>query len=115
MNSSPEVSPPRPSRAAAVVGGLMECVVLVLVCGAPWAFGAVHPAFEALLYAGVAALLLLWALRTLLEGRLRWVYCPVAACLAALFLFGAAQVVPLSHGLLARLSPATASLYAELL
>ena len=47
-------------QAAAVVRGAIECVVIVLVVLAPWPLGSVHPAFEALLYAGLAGVLLLW-------------------------------------------------------
>jgi len=114
MEPTSEPAERRP-RAAALLRGAMECVVILMVCLAPWAFGAVQPAFEALLYAGVALLLLLWAVRALLEGTASWRRCPVTVCLAGLFLFGAAQVVPLPHGVLARLSPVAAELYHELL
>jgi O-antigen ligase len=103
------------SPAAALVRGAMECVVIVLVCGAPWALGAVHPAFVGLLYAGVGLLLLLWAARALLEGRLTWRRCPVIVCLAGLFLLGVVQLTPLPRDVLARLSPAAAGLCDDLL
>jgi O-antigen ligase len=93
----------------------MEGIVLLLACGSPWALGAVHPAFEALLYGGVGLLLLLWAARALLQGRLTWRHCPVAVCLAGLFLLGVVQLAPLPRGALTRLSPAAAGLYGELL
>ncbi len=95
--------------------GVMEALVLALTALAPWAFGAVDPPYEFLLYSGVAALLTLWAARTLLEGRLIWQRCPLAVCLAALFVCAAGQLLPLPHGLLARLTPATARLYERLL
>src|SRR5262249_37125482 len=85
----------------------MELVVLALVCLSPWAFGAVHPLFEFALYAGIAVLLGLWAVRVLLEGCLTWKQCPVALCLAGMFLLGLGQLVPLPRSVLARLSPAT--------
>jgi O-antigen ligase/tetratricopeptide (TPR) repeat protein len=93
----------------------MEGTLLALVCLSPWAYGAVHPGFEFLLNAGVALLLLLWAARILVEGRLTWARCPVAVCLAALFLLGAWQLTPLSDAALERLSPGTARLYGQLL
>jgi len=89
--------------------------VIALVVLAPWPLGSVHPAFEALLYAGVAGSFLLWGARILLEGRLTWRRCPVVVCLAGLFLFGVLQLAPLPHGVLARLSPATVRLCDELL
>jgi len=51
----------------------------------------------------------------LLEWRLTWQKCPLALCLAGLFLLGIAQVVPLPEPLLARLSPGTVRLCGELL
>lgn len=93
----------------------MEAVVLLMVCLSPWAFGAVEPMFEFCLYAGVAVLLVLWGTRMLLEVRLTWQKCPVALCLAALFLCGAWQLAPLPRPLLARLSPGTAQVYDQLL
>src|SRR5438270_774412 len=108
----PHAQPAGPRhRAAAAVRGILEAVVLTLVCAAPWALGAVHPAFEGLLYAGVALVLLLWAASALLEGRLRWRRCPVTVCLAGLFLLGVLQLTPLPRGVLARLSPAAVGLY----
>jgi hypothetical protein len=59
------------------------------------------------LYAGVGLLLALWGLRMLLEGRLSWKKCPVALCLAGLFLLGIWQLTPLPARLLGWLSPAT--------
>jgi tetratricopeptide (TPR) repeat protein len=93
----------------------MEVALLGLVCLSPWAYGAVHPGFTFLLYAGVALLLVLWATRLLLEGQLTWQKCPVALCLAGLFLATGLQVTPLPPGLLARISPGTADLYRQLL
>ena len=62
--------------------GSMEAVVLALVALSPWAFGAVEPEAEFVLFAGVAVLLALWGARMLLEWRLRWAKCPVVLCLA---------------------------------
>src|SRR5262249_62413435 len=82
---------------------------------APWAYGCVHPGFELLLLAGVGLLLLLWGGRVLWEGRLTWKKCPVALCLAGLFLLGVWQVTPLSKNVLAVVSPGTSRLYPQLL
>jgi hypothetical protein len=92
----------------------MEAILLVLVCLAPWAFGAVETEFEFVLHAGVAVLLGLWGVRVLLEWHCRWVKCPVALCLAALLLVGACQLMPLPPRLLGWLSPGTARLYEQL-
>src|SRR5262249_48330238 len=95
--------------------GVMEALVLLLVCLSPWAFGAVEPLHEFLLYAGIAVLLTLWAAVMLLEGRLTWKQSPVALCLAGLFLLAAWQLTPLPGGVLTTISPATAQLYQQLL
>ena len=52
------------------LAGMMECLVLVLVFACPWPFASAHPYAELVLLAGIAALLVLWSLRMLLEGRL---------------------------------------------
>jgi O-antigen ligase len=93
----------------------MEALLLALVCLAPWAFGAVHPLSELVLYAGVAGLLVLWGVRVLLEGRWVWKRCPVALCLAGLFLLGILQMAPLPGSVLGQLAPGTARLYEDFL
>jgi len=102
-------------KAVTVLVAGMELVLLILVILSPWAYGAVHPGFEFLLDAGVGLLLLLWGVRMLVEGQMTWKKSPVAVCLAALFLVGIWQVVPLPRSLLAPLSPAAARLYEQLL
>src|SRR5262245_38877180 len=84
-----EQGPGLRNRAARLVRAGMEAVLLALVCGSPWALGGAGPVFELVLYAGVAVLLLLWAARLLLEGRLTWAQNGVTLCLAGLFLLGA--------------------------
>jgi O-antigen ligase len=93
----------------------MEAIVLALVALSPWAFGSVEPDSEFLLLAGVAVLLAPWGVRMLLEWRLRWAKCPVAFCLALLFLGGTWQLMSWSGEALAWLSPATAQLYEQLI
>jgi O-antigen ligase/tetratricopeptide (TPR) repeat protein len=100
---------------AAVLRGLLEAVVLFLVCAAPWCYGAVHAGFEFLLLAGVGVVLVLWGARMLLEGQLSWKKCPVALCLAGLFLLGVWQITPLPPSVLGRVSPGMAGLSERLL
>jgi len=97
------------------VGGAIEAGVLILLCLAPWAFGATAPKYVFFLDVGLAGLMVLWGARVLLEGRLTWRKCPVAACLGALVLVAAWQLVPLPGGLLRGISPATARMYDRLL
>ncbi|MGH7172870.1 MAG: O-antigen ligase family protein [Gemmataceae bacterium] len=93
----------------------MEGILLLLVSLSPWVYGAVHPGFEFLLDAGVALLLLLWGTRMLLQRQVTWKKEPVALCLAGLFLLAMGQVTSLPRAVLARISPATTSLYDRLL
>ena len=102
-------------QAASRVGRAIEHGVLALVCLAPWAFGATAPKYVFFLDVGLACLMVLWGARMLLEGHLTWRKCPVAACLGALVLVAAWQVVPLPRGLIRRISPATARMYDRLL
>jgi O-antigen ligase/tetratricopeptide (TPR) repeat protein len=99
----------------AALRGVTEALLLGLVCLAPWAFGAVHPLAELVLYAGVALLLVLWGLGTLLDGTLTWQKCPVTLCLAGLVVSGVLQVLPLPHDVLAWVSPGTAQMYDDFL
>jgi O-antigen ligase len=107
--------PTRHSPLAAFVVTAMEAVLLILVCLSPWAYGAVHPNFEFLLYAGIGVLLALWAARILLEGQISWKKSSVALCLVGLFLFGVWQRTPLPRSVLAWLSPGAERCYNELL
>src|SRR5262245_16099027 len=93
----------------------MEGVVLLLVALLPWAFGGARAVFEFALFVGVAALMVLWAARMLLERRPILAACPITLCLAGLFLLGAWQITPLSPSALRTLSPGTAELNARLL
>ncbi len=102
-------------RGVRLARAAMEGVVLLMVCLSPWAFGAVDPFWEFLLLCGVGVVLALWAATMLLEGRLTWRKCPVALCLAALYLLGVVQATPLPPPVLAAASPAAARLYGRLL
>lgn len=93
----------------------MEGVVLASVTLSPWAFGCVHPLPQLFLAGGLSVLLLLWAMRMILEGRVAWANCPVFFCLAGLFLLGVLQIAPLPGPLLETLSPNTAALRRDLL
>jgi O-antigen ligase/tetratricopeptide (TPR) repeat protein len=101
--------------AASRLGAAIEAGILLLVCLAPWAFGATASRYVFLLDAGLAALLVLWAVRIVAEGEFVWRRCPVAMCLIALVLVAAWQLVPWPGGLLRLLSPATARMYDRLL
>jgi hypothetical protein len=103
------------SPAAQLLRAAMEGVVLALVCLSPWAFGAVEPVHELWLYAGLTLLLALAGLRGLLAGEFTWRKCPVALCLAGLFLLAVVQTLSLPARVLATLSPAAAETYARLL
>ena len=110
-----ETPPGLCGRGVRLARAAMEGVVLLMVCLSPWAFGAVDPFWEFLLLGGVGVVLALWAATMLLEGRLTWRKCPVALCLAALYLLGVVQATPLPPPALAAASPAAARLYGRLL
>jgi O-antigen ligase/tetratricopeptide (TPR) repeat protein len=102
-------------RAQVLLRATIETVVLLLVCLAPWPYGSVDARFELVLFAGVGLLLVLWGARMLLEGRLCWKKCPVALCLALLFLWGIWQITPLPRHFVATLSPGAGQFYSSLL
>jgi len=111
------MSKPRSNGAvlAGFLSGIMEAVILILVCLSPWAYGARFPQFEAALYFGVCLVMLLWAAKILILGRVAWRWCPIVVCLALLFLLGIWQITPLSRATLLRISPSTAQLYEKLI
>jgi O-antigen ligase/Flp pilus assembly protein TadD len=102
-------------KADRFVQGTIEAIVLVMVCLSPWAFASVEPPHEFLLYAATGLVAILWGVRMLLQGQFTWKKCPVALCLAALFLLGFWQLQPLPRPVLQFLSPHAVQLYDELL
>lgn len=96
------------------LAGVIEAVVLGLTAASPWAVGGVAP-FDGLLFAGIALLLVLWAIRILWRRQLSWANCPVLLCLGALCVLAMLQVMPLPPGLLSFIAPPTSRLYSELL
>lgn len=116
------------SQRASVISRLIESIVLAVVALSPWSFNDGHPSAAAftvlpvqvytpsfLYFAVLAVLLLLLAAQILTGTRPNIKKCPIALCLAALFLIGTWQLIPWPRGLLQQISPATAGLYAELL
>src|SRR6476660_4199583 len=95
--------------------GTTEFVVLVLVVLCPWFIGGRPPFAEFLLSAGVALLLLLWAMYSISVGYVRFPSCTITLFLTGLFLFGVVQIVPLPTGVLGVISPTTSELYQQLL
>jgi tetratricopeptide (TPR) repeat protein len=93
----------------------MEGIVLLMVCGSPWAFGAEEPVFEFILAMGLAGLALLWGLRGCLEGRPLWAGGAAAWCLGGFVLLGLLQVMPFPPPLLRVASPGSARLRDDLL
>lgn len=113
---SPEqASPNWRGPAVRLIRGGMEAIVLAVMVGSPWAFGAVHADFEHYLYLALALLLALWAVRILVEWTWSWQADPVAIGLAGLFLIGVGQLVAWPEGAIAWLSPGTDRLCHQLL
>jgi tetratricopeptide (TPR) repeat protein len=113
MTRPRNVTEPAPTVAA--LHRTIEVIVLLMACLSPWAFGAVHPLFELLLFAGLAVTLLLWGSCWVLARRLTWRRCPVALCLVCLVLFGAFQLIRWPEDWLEWLAPGTAAWRRQLL
>src|SRR5438067_11465026 len=105
MPTPPDRLPPSRLR------GVAEAVLLALVTFAPWPFASAEPVWECVLTAGVAVLVLLWAVDSALAGR--WAIRPDAAagCLAGLILLSALQLVPLPERVVGAVSPAAVELH----
>jgi tetratricopeptide (TPR) repeat protein len=106
---------PMRARLATMLGRWIEILVLVLVAVSPWLFGGVEPVHEWWLFSVVALALLLWGIRVLLEGGVRWRPCWVTLCTLAIVYIGFAQLLPLPAKVLGALSPATARTFEFLL
>ena len=95
--------------------GLSEVLIVVLVCAAPWAFGAVEAWAELGLYLGVAALTVVGVASGWGTDRAReWLSLP-SLFLAGLAVLAVIQVTPLPGFALKVLSPGSVSLRASLL
>src|SRR5436190_24181205 len=95
----------RGDRSLAVI---MEALILAVACLSAWPLGTDA---QFLVPMGLPVLLVLWAGRLLLEGKVTWQKCPITLCLACLFLAGIWQVISLPQGFLEIVSPATAEVY----
>jgi O-antigen ligase/tetratricopeptide (TPR) repeat protein len=100
-----------PQPASCAVGAIQEAVLLVLVALSPWALGSSEPIFEFLAYCFIALLVVLWAIRALLERQFALQRCPVTMCLVLVFLLGVLQLVVLPRPVLTALSPSTVRLF----
>lgn len=103
------------NTAAVVLRVAIESLLLLMVVASPWAFGAVGEEGEFYLLSAVAGLLMLWALRSVVDSGVRWKAGPPTLCLALLFLSGVWQLAPLPTSVLAVVSPSTSAAYDRLL
>ncbi|HMP18438.1 MAG TPA: hypothetical protein PKD72_15540, partial [Gemmatales bacterium] len=110
----PVVSQP-PSLVLRILDGLMEFILLVYLVGTPWAFGGIDPKYVHFGCIGVGAMLVLWAIRQVLQWKLTLHRCWVSALLLLLFLVSALSLLALPSGVLKILSPEASRLYQELL
>ena len=102
-------------RADGLLRNAIEWLVLMIVCATPWLFGAVEPEHRSWLFAAVSLLLLLWATRVVISWRVTWVPCPIAFCLAAVFLVGVLQITVLPSAWIDVLASGQASIYGRLM
>jgi O-antigen ligase/tetratricopeptide (TPR) repeat protein len=103
---------PRTVSRCACVG--IEGTVLLMAAAAPWMFGSVHPLSELLLTAGLAVILLFWAVRLAATGGPLWSPGLVGIGLGLLCVLAMVQLMPLSDGMLRAMAPGTAGLYDQL-
>lgn len=103
------------TRMDRLIVAAIEAVVLTMAAGFPWCYAGAMPGSELILSGALALLLVLWALRMIASWRVAWEACPLALCLAGLFLLGVVQLIPLSPSSLRMLSPSAAELYDALL
>ncbi len=95
------------------IKALIEGIILLTVAASPWAFGGVEP-FEFFLYWVVGLLVVLWGIRTVIEGRLEWRRCSIPFLLGGLFMVGMIQIMPLPDSILNWLTPAGMRLQQDL-
>jgi O-antigen ligase len=94
---------------------LAECVVLTMVCAAPWMLGSVHAQSELMLIMGTGAVVILGAVSGRATVPLKNVMSLPSVALGGLVLLGLAQSTPQPEGMLAVLDPSTSALRRALL
>lgn len=109
-----DTAPPPQGFLDRMLGHALEGCMYLVVLGTPWAFGAVVP-YELYAFLGVGLMLLLWSARILVAWQVRWHQCPLVLGLAALFLIGMIQILPLPAELLRAASPEGQALVSSLL
>lgn len=103
------------STSERLIRGLIEAGFLLLLVLAPWPFGLVRPLPQAILYTGIAILLILWAIRLCLMEAPAFQVDTGLLCLTGLLLFNLFQTVPLPNWILDLISPHTNQLRHELI
>ncbi len=101
----------QPTKWENIIHGAMEMVTLLMVFFSPWAFGAVHPFFEMILYWGVATTVGLWALKILSTREFCWTPDFFLFCLVGLLLVACIQMVSWPEAVLEYVSPRTGGIY----
>jgi tetratricopeptide (TPR) repeat protein/O-antigen ligase len=97
-------------RVGSLLRGGAEAIVLGITVLSPWAFAAVHPLAQFVLYLLLAAALVLWATILLLNRHPTLRVCPVLLCIIGIAALGLWQLIPFPDSALAILSPGTSDL-----
>ena len=94
---------------------LAECIVVAIVCAAPWMLGSIQARSELMLLVGIAAVVILAAISGRAANLLKNVTSLPSVALAGLILLGLAQSTPQPERVLAVLDPSTSALRKALL
>ena len=95
----------RPAARAVRAAG--EVSLMLLAFGTAWPFGSVEEFWESVATAGIALLIVLWAIHAILTRRLRLRFDAPAFILCGLILLSGAQLIPLPRGIIRVVSPST--------
>lgn len=98
-----------------LLDGAMEGIILVILVVMPWLLGGTQANHIQLASCGIALVLLLWAIKQVVQWKLTLHLCWVSITLIILFLVSTLYLLPLPRSIMQSISPQTAKYYEALL
>ena len=104
-----------PWSVVSILDGISEGIIYLILVATPWLLGGYHPKVVHFACIGLGLILLFWAIKQLVQWRLKLHLCTVSALLIIFFLVSSCSLIALPRPVLQALSPQAARLYDALL